>query len=198
MLGHTSGTLAECMDDITTNKSYEDFEYLLERRHQTILGGRPEVRPGEFKEQTNRAGDTVFVQPDLVVGTLAKAHELALTLETAFQRAVFLMFAVAEVHPFADGNGRLARAMMNAELAAASEYRILVVSSYRQDYLGGLRRLSRQGDPRVLPKALDRAHEYSSRLDYDDLGKLIQALATTNAFDDSESRIMKLPPPRAR
>ena len=32
-----------------------------------------------------------------------------------------MMFLVSEVHPFADGNGRAARIMMNAELVAAGE-----------------------------------------------------------------------------
>ena len=35
-----------------------------------------------------------------------------------------MMFLIAEVHPFADGNRRTARIMMNAELAAAGEERI--------------------------------------------------------------------------
>jgi fido (protein-threonine AMPylation protein) len=35
-----------------------------------------------------------------------------------------MMFLISEVHPFADGNGRIARIMMNAELVAAGEERI--------------------------------------------------------------------------
>ena len=34
-----------------------------------------------------------------------------------------MMFLVAEVHPFADGNGRVARVMMNAELIAGGQQR---------------------------------------------------------------------------
>ena len=43
---------------------------VLRERHHTIMGGRPEVRPGEFKVAPNRAGQTLFVAPDLVLGTL--------------------------------------------------------------------------------------------------------------------------------
>jgi len=32
-------------------------------------------------------------------------------------RALLAMFIVSEVHPFIDGNGRLARLVMNAELS---------------------------------------------------------------------------------
>jgi Fic family protein len=41
------------------------------------------------------------------------------------------MFLVAEVHAFSDGNGRLSRAMMNAELVSAGEQRIIVPPVYR-------------------------------------------------------------------
>jgi fido (protein-threonine AMPylation protein) len=39
------------------------------------------------------------------------------------------MFFVSEVHPFLDGNGRLARVVMNAELAAARQMRVLIQHS---------------------------------------------------------------------
>jgi Fic family protein len=40
-------------------------------------------------------------------------------------------FLVSEVHPFLDGNGRLARVMINAELAAARQMRVLIPIVYR-------------------------------------------------------------------
>lgn len=172
----------------------EDFEHVLTRRHATIMRGRPEARPGEFKVASNQAGNTLFVAPELVRGTLAEGLRIFKTLRTPFQRAAFMMFVVLEVHPFVDGNGRLARAMMNAELASAGENRILIVTSYRTDYLGALRRLSRAGDPLVYPRMLDRAQELAARLDYDDLEQLLAVLTTCNAFDDTDLRIMKLPP----
>jgi Fic family protein len=49
-----------------------------------------------------------------------------------------MMFLVAEVHPFADGNGRVARIMMNAELVAARESRIIVPTVFRNNYLMAL------------------------------------------------------------
>lgn len=175
-------------------EALEDFEHLLKRRHLTIMSARVDKRPGEFKQVGNRAGATVFVAPELVRGTLERGLALFHRLESPFARAVFMMFLVAEVHPFDDGNGRLARAMMNAELAAAEENRILVPTSYRPDYLGGLRRLSRQRDPTVFVRMLDHAHEFTARLDFRDLERLLATLASCNAFDDSERRIMKLPP----
>jgi hypothetical protein len=178
-------------------EALEDFEHLLKRRHLTIMGARVDTRPGEFKQVGNRAGATVFVAPELVRGTLEHGLRLVHRLENPFARAVFMMFLIAEVHPFDDGNGRLARAMMNAELAAAEQNRILIPTSYRPDYLGGLRRLSRAGDPVVFVRMLDRAHEFTARLDLVELEALLATLESCNAFDDSERRIMKLPPPPA-
>ena len=43
------------------------------------------------------------------------------SLDTPFARAVFIMFLVSEVHPFVDGNGRIAPIMKRAELVAAGE-----------------------------------------------------------------------------
>lgn len=172
----------------------EDFEHILTRRHHTIMRARAEAHPGEFKAVSNQAGNTLFVAPELIRGTLAEGLRIFKTLRTPFQRAAFVMFVVLEAHPFVDGNGRLARAMMNAELASAGENRIMIVTSYRTDYLGALRRLSRAADPLVYPRMLDRAQEFAARLDYDDLERLLAVLTSCNAFDDTDLRIMKLPP----
>jgi hypothetical protein len=174
----------------------DDFEHMLCRRHARIVGARPDKRPGELKTVGNRAGNTTFVAPELVRDTLARGFELFHQLDTPFQRAAFMMFLITEIHPFDDGNGRLARAMMNAELASAMENRVVIVTSYRIDYLGGLRRLSHEQDSSVYLRMLDRAHEFTARLEFDDLDALIATLETCNAFDDSELRIMKLPPRR--
>jgi len=81
------------------------------------------------------------------------------------------MFLVSEVHPFDDGNGRLARVMMNAELAAHDQMRILLPTVYRDNYLGGLRRASRDGSFQTLSKVLDQAHAYSSSIHWKNYGE---------------------------
>jgi Fic/DOC family len=42
-------------------------------------------------------------------GTLHESWRLYDSLPVSFARAAFAMFLVSEVHPFADGNGRMAR-----------------------------------------------------------------------------------------
>ena len=92
--------------------------------------------------------------PGLVVGTLRAGWERISELDTAFERAVYVMFIVSEVHPFDDGNGRLARVTMNTELVAGMQSRIIIPTVFRDDYLGGLRRMTRQDDPSVLIRSL--------------------------------------------
>ncbi len=163
-----------------------EFLQLLRSRHATILGGRPDKRPGLFKETTNRAGDSVFVLPGLVAGTLRAGWERITELDTAFERAAYVMFLVAEVHPFDDGNGRLARIMMNAELVAGLQSRIIIPTVFRDDYLGGLRRMTRQDDPTVLVKALRFAQDYTAQINFADLTRAANALRATSAFGEPD------------
>src|SRR3546814_7357739 len=75
---------------------------LLRRRHATPMVARSDKGPGTFKQEVNRAGQTVFVDPGHVEGTLRQGFDFYRGLETAFARAVYMMFLVSEVHPFAE------------------------------------------------------------------------------------------------
>ncbi len=89
------------------------------------MAARPEKNPGMFKMQNNHAGDTHFVDCTLVRGTLRKGFEYYQALDNAFAKSLFMLFMISEVHPFTDGNGRISRIMMNAELVAATSRRLL-------------------------------------------------------------------------
>ncbi len=159
---------------------------------------RADKWPGAFKQVENRAGSTEFVAPDLVVGTLGQGFDLCRSLETPFQRAVFMMFLVAEVHPFADGNGRAARIMMNAELVVAGEERIVVPTAYRVNYLSALTALSRTGRPDPLIRMLDYAQKWTAAVDWRSIEKTRRELDACNAFLDStvaeeEGRRLRMP-----
>jgi Fic family protein len=91
------------------------------------------------------------------------------------------------VHPFDDGNGRVARVMMNSELAAGGQSRIIIPTVFREDYLGALRRLSRQDDPSVLIKTLRYANDYTSQIPWYTTEMAQQTLTVTNAFKEPES-----------
>jgi len=177
----------------TLAPNFEEFIAILRRRHAAIMDARPDKNPGAFKTQVNRAGNTVFVVPDLVTGTLEKGFEFLQGLGAPFHRAVFIMFLVSEVHPFADGNGRAARIMMNAELVAGGQERIIVPTGYRTDYLGALRALSQTGNTIPLIRMLDYAQQYTHKIDWRDLDAARVMLEQTGAFAEGEDAKLRMP-----
>lgn len=181
------GTYQIVSDDeemLKVPSSFEEFLTLLKHRHSAIMEKRPEKLPGNFKVENNRAGSTLFVTPELVKGTLKKGFELYMSLETPFQKAVFMMFLVAEVHPFADGNGRIARIMMNAELVAGREHRIIIPTVYRNNYLMALKAMTHNRRPEALIRTLDFAQRYTAKVDWSDRIITQKILQKTNAFTD--------------
>jgi hypothetical protein len=165
-------------------RSFEELKDLLRSRHAQILEGRPDKSPGRFKADPNRAGSTLFVAPDLVEGTLRQGFEIYRGLTSPLQRAIFMTFLVSEVHPFVDGNGRVARIMMNADLVAGGENRIVVPTIYRTNYLMALKALSQNGIAGALVRALDFAQRYTAAIGFGDLGTARLTLDQTNAFAD--------------
>jgi Fic/DOC family len=160
----------------------DGFAALIRELNRNILEGRPEMAPGEWKQRPNRAGGTSFVAPELVPGTLEEAWRFYETLSAGLARGVFALFAVSEIHPFADGNGRVSRALLNAELSAAGECRVVIPLSYRADYLGALRAMSRQANPEPLLRMADRAQRWASLVDWSEMEPTVRQLNATNAL----------------
>jgi hypothetical protein len=165
-------------------RTWDELTTLLKSRHAQIMEGRPDRSPGQFKADPNRAGSTLFVAPELVEGTLAKGFEMYRGLTSPLHRAIFMMFLVSEVHPFADGNGRAARIMMNAELVAAGENRIIVPTVYRNNYLMSLKALSQNGIAGALLRTMDFAQRYTAAVDFGKLDRARFILDRTHAFAD--------------
>ncbi len=165
----------------------EELIDILKRRHAFLMQGRPEVQPGKFKTVANQAGSTLFVAPDLVEGSLRKGFQWLQGLNTPFQRAVYMMFLIAEVHPFTDGNGRCARIMMNAELIAANQARIIIPIIFRDDYLSALKALTHQSRAEALIRVLDFTQKYTSLMDWSDFKKSYALLTKTHAFEDANT-----------
>ena len=170
-------------------------EHLLEillYRHKVLMSARTSKRPGEFKDKNNRAGETHFVDHSLVKGTLIKGFDFYQALTHPFARAAYIMFLISEVHPFLDGNGRLARVMMNAEFVNQSQTKIIIPTVYRDDYIGVLRKLSRQMDPTAYLRMLERAHEFSATITGDDIDIIEKHLEACNAFKESDQAKLKI------
>ena len=164
---------------------------LLQARHKKLLSARPEKHPGLFKMQNNRAGNSLFVDYELVKGTLKKGFDFYRALRSPFAKAVFMLFMVSEIHPFDDGNGRVSRIMMNAELTHANETKIIIPTVFRTDYLDALRKFTRQSDPTTLIRALSRVYRFSAQLQTENFEALQLQLERANAFSDSEDKILR-------
>lgn len=182
----TYATVASVNEMRRLPQSFTDYVDILRTRHYRMLERRPEVAPGVFKQRPNRSGSTLFVDPGRVEGTLAQGFDLYTTLDDPFARAVYQAFLVAEVHPFNDGNGRISRIMMNAELVAADEARIIIPPVYRIEYLGALRALSNNAFADRLARVLDFAQRYTHAIDFTDFDGSVEQLDRTNAFVDSD------------
>lgn len=165
-----------------------DFPKELAARHRIMMEKRPEATPGEFKLEPNRAGGTWFVDPARVRGTLIEGSELAKSVPEGLARAIYFGFLVSEVHPFADGNGRLSRLIMNAELSRTGESRIIIPTLFHEEYVDCQRQLSRHNDPEGLVRALSLIQGWTVAFDYNDIDKLIETIKATNAMERSRAQ----------
>jgi hypothetical protein len=175
-------------------KNEDDFLAWLQQCNHQILSSRPDKNPGQWKEQSNQAGNTTFVHPELVKGTLREGFKRVSLLEDPFARALMAMFIVTEVHPFKDGNGRTARLTMNAYLTQSSACRIIIPTGYREDYLLPLKALSQNNDPAPFVRSMTRAWNWTAGFDYSDFPKLWEKMKSCNAFTDSPSQYQLLDP----
>lgn len=170
----------------STSTDVDELEEIMRSRHRTIMVGRPELGPGEFKDENNRVSAITFVDRNLVAGTLRHALADLEKIPAGFPRAVYIMFVVAEIHPFTDGNGRVARLMMNAELSAVRACRIVVPTVLRNEYISGLRRASTSdGDISALAEVLRYAWAWTAAMPWGDRAATDGQLAATNALLDS-------------
>ena len=163
----------------------EELFELLERRHRLVMMGRPDKRPGQFKEKPNQAGSYIFVAPTLVEGTFVEGYKRLADLPPGFARAAFELFLISEVHPYDDGNGRVARAAMCAELSAVDEARIVIPIVFRNEYMTALRNLSRDGRCDLYVRTLAYAWRWTAAMPWQDRAAVDGQLHATNALVDS-------------
>ncbi|HEY4289333.1 MAG TPA: Fic family protein [Puia sp.] len=166
----------------TCPQTADELLKILLYRHDILLSARIDKNPGQFKDKNNRAGNTEFVDWQLVSGTLKKGFEWYSLLQHPFSKAAYMMFLISEVHPFIDGNGRIARVMMNAELSSKKISKIIVPTVYREDYMGALRKLTRQNDTETYIRMLLRIFEFSSTIYGEDIDQMEKYLISCDAF----------------
>lgn len=179
---------------LITPATPEDFVKIICFRHSVLLGARLDKNPGLFKDKNNFAGSTAFVDFNLVQGTLIQSFGYYSALDHPFAKAAYIMFVMSEVHPFLDGNGRMARVMMNAELVKAGQSKIIVPTVFREDYMGALKKFTKQGRCDTYIKMLQRAHEFSANVYGENMDEMQEYLTQCKAFIDDSDVILKIVP----
>jgi len=149
---------------------------LLKIRHELLLAERPDKRPGEFKEKANQAGTTQFVLPVNVEGTLTQGFKIYQQLPEGIHRALFIHFLISECHPFDDGNGRISRIMMNAELVSQDQFKIVLPTVHRDSYLLSLKKATREDRFRANVKVLHQMQCYTASIEWDNYGDVKEIL----------------------
>ncbi len=165
-----------------------DFPTELAARHALMMENRPEAGPGQFKLVSNQAGNTRFVEPGLARGTLIEGSNIARTVPEGLARAIYLAFLISEVHPFTDGNGRISRLVMNAELSRTGEARIIIPTLFHEEYVDCQRQLSRLDIPDGHVRALSLIQGWTVAFDYSNIDALITVLKQTNAMERSRAQ----------
>jgi hypothetical protein len=183
-------------DRPASNEVFGEFLDEIRERNSLLLDARPEMEPGLFKTDPNRAGNTVFVMPNLVVGTLREGWSMMQGIEQPFARALFAHTLLVLVHPFNDGNGRLSRIMMTKELLKAGQCRAIVPTIFRTDYINGLRALTADEGPRAAPliKAMLGCQEATAKIAEQSLDRTIEVWASSHAFLENEKDAKFTPP----
>lgn len=165
-----------------------EFVAGLQQRHAQMLERRPEAGPGLLKEQPNFAGTTEFVAPAMARGTLIEGSALATSIPEGLARAIYYAFLVSGVHPFADGNGRLSRLLLNAELSRLGLCRVIVPTLFHPQYVDCQRALTRGNDAKPFVSAIGKIASWTASFDYSDYDALLAKLRQANAFEESPAQ----------
>lgn len=177
-----------------TPSTSDEFLKIISYRHSILMNARLDKNPGMFKDKNNFAGSTAFVDFNLVRGTLEQSFSFYNVLDHPFAKAAYIMFVISEVHPFLDGNGRIARVMMNAELVNAGQSKIIIPTVFREDYLGALKKFTKQRKCDTYIKMLQRAHEFSANVYDEKMDDMQLYLNSCNAFEDDAEAILEIVP----
>lgn len=161
------------------------FLDLLKRRHARMMASRHSIMPGVFKLKNNEFGTRTFVAPELVAETLARAWPLSQALPAGPARALFLLFAIAEIHPFKDGNGRISRLSLNAELEHVGAARLILPTSLRLDYLSVLEALTTKHNPEPYVAFAHKLIDLNSRMVFATFKAAHQHFRQTGALDET-------------
>ncbi len=110
--------------------------------HASLMWEHPAVFPGQVKPTPNLVRKNPLVKrvrPEHTVGTLRRFYAGVYRQSPPGPlRAIFVHYAIGEIHPFADGNGRLARFLANFELETAGWHPLVFTDHASRSMLAAL------------------------------------------------------------
>lgn len=121
---------------------------------------------GEFRKNKVFAGNTTFPDfnkvPDLVdtfCSELEKQREQAITMEEQLNLAFDAHYKLVSIHPFADGNGRLSRLIMNYLQHAFNLPLSIVHFQDKAQYITALEETRASNDISIFREFMYKQHE---------------------------------------
>jgi Flp pilus assembly protein TadD len=135
--------------------------------HWLLLHGQDDAKycPGHFKLQPNRVkGNSAEAraEPEHVVGTIRHFFlDLMPAVEAAEVRAISIYMMLSKVHCFIDGNGRVARFLINQELESKGCSPILFPGALNERWIGAQRKIYRTRDIRPLIEEIHEAQSFT-------------------------------------
>jgi hypothetical protein len=145
------------------------WEATLRWLHRRLNRAHPEFWPGQVKPVNNRLPDaprTPRTAPVEVAGTLRTVlTRIDAAVPPGAWRACLRFVAIIEVHPFYDGNGRLARYVVNRSLEATGRFPSLRPDNDDAALPDKLRAVREHHDVRPLAEWLAAGSHYAAGLD---------------------------------
>ena len=117
------------------NKNLELDEEKLKDLHEMLVHGI--IDGGVYRNVNIQIYGAKHQPPDYVkvYDRMKKLFTTLDTMEDSIEKAVYAHASIAKIHPFLDGNGRLARLVMNYYLLKAGYLAVSIPISKREDYI---------------------------------------------------------------
>ena len=149
----------------------EDIITIIKQLHQIV--GRDIIEgAGSYKKKANYLvnsnGDeinfTLPINVDKQMQKLKENYENEWKDLTAFERAVLLHMAIINIHPFKDGNGRVARLVMNYELIKNNYPPVLINESQKLSYYSIIEEINENTDYQNNPFEIENIKLFSETI----------------------------------
>ena len=159
---------------------------IVEERDGVMMGGGGEKNGGMLKMENNDGGDSDFVDWRVVRGRVRKGFEYYEGLDNGFGKCVLMVFMIREVDGFSEGNGGIWRIMMNGEVVGGEEWKIIIGSVLREDYVNGVGRLRRRNDGSVVIRGIWGVRELRGNIEGDEFDGRGNYVEDWKGFKDGE------------